>query len=250
MDFLSKLAVTEITEAYTVTASKGKHTKIKDRKAYGLSFCTSGKITYTMNGKKTVLEPGYVVINPKDATYELYNNLGGEFPLINFTCSERFTEDFICIPIVSFKNYERDYEKIKALLLSPNGRLKALSTFYDILDKLNSESYKTNSNLSQVLEYINSNFQNSELNNTVLAKKANISEVYLRKIFKQKYRISPKQYIIEMRLKLAKQLLIETNKSVGYISAECGFSNIYHFCKLFKEKIGITPNEYRKLKII
>ncbi len=250
MDFLSQLTVTDITEAFTVTAPRAKHTKIKKRKAYGLSFCTSGKITYTKDGKKTVLEPGYAVINPMGATYELYNNLGGEFPLINFTASEKFTEDFILIPIQSFKNYQMDFEKIKTLLLCPNERLKIISTFYEILDKLSKESDKTNDNLSSVLEYINLNFQDTAINNTVLAKKANISEVYLRRIFKQKYGISPKQYILEMRIKLAKQLLLETPLSVSTISSKCGFSNIYHFCKLFKEKTDTTPTDYRKYKII
>lgn len=48
-----------------------------------------------------------------------------------------------------------------------------------------------------------------------------------------------------MRLDMAKQLISQTNESVTNISEQCGFSNVYHFCRIFKEKTGYTPLNYR-----
>ena len=61
---------------------------------------------------------------------------------------------------------------------------------------------------------------------------------------------SPKQFIIDLRIQRAKQMLAEGALSVSIISEKCGFSNPYHFCRLFKQRVGITPSEYRKANLI
>lgn len=58
--------------------------------------------------------------------------------------------------------------------------------------------------------------------------------------------VSPKQFIIELRMQKAKQLLSEGRLKIWAIAEACGFSGCYHFCKSFKQHVGITPNEYRK----
>ena len=44
----------------------------------------------------------------------------------------------------------------------------------------------------------------------------------------------------------AKQLLAENALKIGAVAQQCGFSNSYHFCRLFKEKTALTPTEYRR----
>ncbi len=243
---LSKIIISDICEVLTVTANKGKHLNIINRKFYGLSFCTKGKITYTHKGKKYISTPENAVILPIGATYELYNNEAGDFPLINFTCSEKFTDDFLILPITEIEGYVKDFERLKKYFLSSENRLKSISILYDIFARLEKSSAENNDILTPVIKKIHKDFCNSEINNTVLAKEINISEIYLRRLFNERYSTTPKQYIINMRINLAKQLLTETDFLVEEIALKCGFTSVYHFCRAFKNKSGVSPTEYRK----
>ncbi|MBR3994676.1 MAG: helix-turn-helix transcriptional regulator [Clostridia bacterium] len=49
-----------------------------------------------------------------------------------------------------------------------------------------------------------------------------------------------------MRIQKAKFLLANGVLTITAISEECGFSSLYHFCRIFKEKTGFTPSEYSK----
>lgn len=61
-------------------------------------------------------------------------------------------------------------------------------------------------------------------------------------------------YIIDIRLGVAAQQLIDSTKTVAEISFECGFNSLANFNRIFKKKKGVTPSEfremYRKKKII
>ena len=56
----------------------------------------------------------------------------------------------------------------------------------------------------------------------------------------------PNEYIIELRLQFAKNMLSGTNMSIKQISEHIGYNDPYFFSRLFKKHIGISPQEYRK----
>ncbi len=247
MKNLNEIVITDIADAFVVTAESGKHITMKNRKWYGLSFCKSGKITYTHNHRKTVSTPDVAVFLPMHESYELYNHESGEFPLINFYCqSNDFTAEFISIPIHDVQIYLTDFEIIQRCMLNKEKRLQAISSLYRILYSLSFEKQDSVGIAGEIKTYINNNIGNSELSNESIAKEMGISEVYLRKLFKEKLNITPKQYILLMRLEQAKQSLSQTGESITDIAEKCGFSNVYHFCRMFKERTGYTPLNYRK----
>jgi len=98
--------------------------------------------------------------------------------------------------------------------------------------------------MQKIKEYIDKSFQNPALSVSLIAEKFGISEVYLRKLFLSNLGQTPKQYILDLRIKTAKSLLTNSSKSVTQISEECGFSSVYHFCRIFKSKTNMTPLEY------
>jgi two-component system response regulator YesN len=58
--------------------------------------------------------------------------------------------------------------------------------------------------------------------------------------------MSPKQYIQGERIKLAQKLLLGSTYSVSEITERCGYLSESTFCRVFKQKNGVTPTEYRK----
>ena len=104
----------------------------------------------------------------------------------------------------------------------------------------------TNNTIMLALNFIEKNYQNPNLKNEDMAKECNISEVYFRKLFFKHFKTTPRQFIIDIRIQKARQLLTEGILKINAISEKCGFSNPYHFCRVFKEKTGLTPTEYMK----
>lgn len=79
-----------------------------------------------------------------------------------------------------------------------------------------------------------------------LALRFNVSKYTLAKDFTKFLHISPIEYLIRVRIKIAKQLLIDTNYTVSEISTQLGVYDTTHFIHLFKKRIGLTPLQYRK----
>jgi AraC-like DNA-binding protein/mannose-6-phosphate isomerase-like protein (cupin superfamily) len=76
-----------------------------------------------------------------------------------------------------------------------------------------------------------------------------LSESQLRVLFKKTLHISPMEYLRDIRLKKAKELLILTNKPVGLIAQECGFEDVSYFSRMFRKKERISPKEYRRKNV-
>lgn len=79
-----------------------------------------------------------------------------------------------------------------------------------------------------------------------LAERLNVSEVYLRRKFKEVTGTSPAKYRNALRLGKAASYLKFGDISVQEISDTLGYSTVSHFIKEFKERYGISPLQYRK----
>lgn len=245
MKNLNDVTVTDITNVITVFSPKGRSEKINNRKSYGLSFCLEGQITYSHNGKKFISDKEHAVILPQGQSYTLYGDKKGVFPVINFTCADFLCDTITVLPIPNNESFIKDYEQIKALLLFEGNRARIMSIFYNLLHKLSSYCSIGNT-VMPALKFIEKNYQNPNLTNKMLAHECQISEVYFRKLFTNQFKTTPKQFIVDIRIQKAKQLLSEGNLKINAVSYKCGFSNPYHFCRVFKEKTGLTPTEYMK----
>lgn len=75
---------------------------------------------------------------------------------------------------------------------------------------------------------------------------ASCSESTLIRLFQNETGKTPLEYIINLRMTAAKHLLSSSDQSIGNISAECGYENIYYFSNTFRKHVGCTPSEYRE----
>ena len=245
---LKNITVTEISGVVTVYSEKGKRDKMTNRKTCGLSFCKEGQITYIQNGREYVSNKDCAVILPKGGTYFIKRDKTGAFPVINFDCLDFLCDTVTVIPVRNAEELIADYERMKKLFCFDGNRAQIFSIFYAILHKLCSDNIPRE--LLCAVRLMNRNYCDASLANKKLAAECNISEVYFRKLFTNHFGISPKQFIIDLRIQKAKQLLMEGLLNVSAISEKCGFSNPYHFCRIFKQHTGTTPSKYRKDNLI
>ena len=244
MEELKNIIVTQIEPPSTVHSDQGKIVNMRERKSYGLSLCISGQITYTMDGVDYVSAPGSAILLPKGGNYTLHGDKEGLFPLINFDCQGLTLTKILVLPLTRPQSCLRDFEEINSMILFNESRLRIFSAFYELMNKILQQQDNRGDRLQGVLRYIEANLASASLSNDDLARQAGLSEVYLRKLFTGRYGISPKQYILDIRIRKAKQLLCDTPMTVTAISEECGFNSLYHFCRAFKKHTGTTPTEY------
>ncbi|HMJ46954.1 MAG TPA: AraC family transcriptional regulator [Ferruginibacter sp.] len=77
------------------------------------------------------------------------------------------------------------------------------------------------------------------------AKLANKSVPTFQRDFKKIFNNTPAKWVKKKRLNLATELLENTTQSIGEITYECGFENQTHFSRIFKEKMGTSPLQFR-----
>ena len=94
------------------------------------------------------------------------------------------------------------------------------------------------------LNYINKNIT-QDIKISKLASLCCTSEANFRKIFNRTMNISPREYVIRMRLNIACSMLLEKDNSIIEIASACGFNDISNFNRQFFKHIGCTPREFR-----
>lgn len=113
--------------------------------------------------------------------------------------------------------------------------------------KLQNISNKQELRVKSMLLFIQEHYM-QELSVKMIAAAANISERECLRCFKEQMNNSPFKYLQELRLQIACGLLKDSKESITEISMKIGFSSASYFCKVFKEKLGMTPNEFRRKK--
>ena len=78
-----------------------------------------------------------------------------------------------------------------------------------------------------------------------IADSALISRRECMRLFQRVIGTSPMQYLIDCRIRKAKQLLLETDGTILHIAASCGFQNQSYFTKVFRERTGVSPGKFR-----
>ena len=242
MSLFQNTVLTKIHTPCTVFSEKGRNDGTTNRRFFGLSFCIGGQITYHQNGKSYVSHHQNAILLPKYATYTLDGDKEGLFPVINFECTGLDVAEITVLPLKDPAQYIKDFHALSNAFLHDNQKLRQFQLLYSILEKLDSE--QASNPLSPILSYINTHLSDSTLSNDLLAEKMGISEVYLRKLFASHLGVTPKQYILDLRIKTARQLLTGTTKTVTEISEACGFASVYHFSRIFKQRTALTPTEY------
>ncbi len=80
-----------------------------------------------------------------------------------------------------------------------------------------------------------------------VAEESGVSNRQLERLFKRYLDVTPKKYLMSLRLAKGRQLLQETEMSVTEVTLACGFENPSHFSRLYRQTFGVTPREQRAI---
>ena len=100
--------------------------------------------------------------------------------------------------------------------------------------------------VSDIRTFCIRNLSDNTLGGQMISDRFHLSVTYLNQLFKQELSVTIKQYISEMRMERARELLTQTYDTVDEIAAKCGYSNGNYFAKAFRENQHMSPTDYRK----
>ena len=98
---------------------------------------------------------------------------------------------------------------------------------------------------SSILEHIDNNFSNPELSLGTVAAMYFYNEKYLSALFKKRTGRRFSEYLNEIRIQRARELLKEGDRPLSAVATLCGFANPLYFSKVFKKLARVSPTEYR-----
>lgn len=164
-----------------------------------------------------------------------------------------------CISIGSAAILER-YESLPAKWMSDEhphfGRIRKLDTVFamerwiriyfmevvfPVLDGKENLGRKTSALIQNALAYISENYMKEELNLQQTAKVLFVNPSYLSHLFKKETGKSFVEYLSDLRLEQAMQLLKSSSGKLTDIASQVGYADPYYFSKCFKRKFGFAP---------
>ena len=114
----------------------------------------------------------------------------------------------------------------------------------DGLRERGTNSRNSQSPMEAVCSFIQLNYR-QEMTLDDLADLVHLNKNHFARRFKQQMGVAPIEYLITIRLKNARDLLLGTQYSIKSIAFDCGFKNQSYFNYAFKKQFGVTPGEYR-----
>ena len=251
---LENLRFNRVPKFETKKYRKGTYRKIVNRPHNGFLFCLYGKVRYYLNGVEHVGDSNHVIMAPKGGTYEFHVEEDCIIPILNFELDHGSFDDMYSFEIEETETFYHTFIQMerKHTFATTSYELMNLSSLYDLTSQINGYGKKddTYNVIEKAEKYLEENINKKSLTISQIAEKGNISEVYFRKMFKKKHNISPNKYINEIRIKKAKNMLIDDDVDINEIADQCGFTSIYTFSRAFKNIVGVSPANFKKKYLV
>lgn len=226
----------------------------------GFVFPLGGKAEFIFNGTSYILAPGNVVHGGAGMELErsVIGNTKWEYLLVLYrVCG--LEPAGLSLASSHFEVQTGPSARLTDLLnrlmqvSSQPGGVASFHTetlFYNVLDEMfvcarNQTNGGAQILFEQATEYIHE-FYMEPLTLTRLAEQNNVSSNRLVYVFRKYASMGPGDYILQYRLNRAKELLPVSKVPLRELAQSVGFSDPYHFSKLFKKHCGVSPSEYRK----
>ena len=95
----------------------------------------------------------------------------------------------------------------------------------------------------KILSYLNEHYA-SDISLKKISEEFHLNSSYISQLIKSETGLTYTQYVTELRINKAKELLKTTKMSLNEVSEAVGFNDYFYFIKKFKREVGITPGKY------
>lgn len=236
---------------------------------FEIEFMVDAKnATHTLNGKKRNLEKGSIyIINPSDVHSHEFEN-DGFFDRYNIRFKQDAVNENILASVINTHCRcvlkDGDYDTAKKLYeiveYYYNCGSDGTSTSSDISSRLieslillirdrsaaeNGDEANQKSQIQKILLYLHKNFK-EDISLEDIANYSAFSPHYVSQLFHAETSFTLTQYVKNLRLEYAKNLLFSTDHSISEICTKCGFKSFAHFLRCFKNLYGTSPSKFRQ----
>ena len=234
----------------TEVSAKASHCAFIIRKQ-GASVYKSSKGSYTADGDT-------VLFIARGTAYSMSVEKSGECIVVEFDVTEEqlakeFPQGCICAYMTAG---DKSIMKLAKSLMQfyglrgPAYNAKCLTELYALITQISTVHAYNHSLAGKYglihasVKYIEANYARQDLYTPMLADISEIGETYYRSIFLAVFNMPPAKYIQLYRVEKAKELLLNSERSIEEIAVSVGFANASYFCKVFKSLTGVTPSEF------
>jgi len=241
--------------------------RMTDEKKYKENFVEyhpnliSNEIIYRPNGYSTVNFDGKTLHTTPNSVHILPFKNGGKYTvdydepdyfidIFFLTDKPFFKEPFVLNGIKSNRLNSLFNKAFSCFVRKDAGyKFECISILYKIFAELQKKNYIPESKFLKIapaIKYIEANFLSKNISCETLTELCGISYSYLQRLFNEKYGVSPKRYIIQLKINYACDLLQSGLYSVSETAEMSGFEDLYFFSRQFKEYVGMSPIKYKK----
>ena len=185
----------------------------------------------------------------KNKRYDVLRHESGECIDVFFDTDVPIAQNALIFKMSQSEKIASLFKKIFATWVSKKEGyyFESVSLLYRIFAEMQKDTSvpkQHKSKIAPAMEMIHDEFMIRDFSLCELATACGMGESYFQKLFKEIHGISPKKYIIQLKINHACDLLRLERYTVTQIAELCNFSDIYFFSRQFKEYMGITPTQF------
>lgn len=253
----------------TIELLQANYKKQSFKKHFHEEFCfgviTSGKLDFNYRGEKHSANKGYINLCNPGEVHDGFTTNGWSYKMFYVDAklmaqlSSSISGKQNSIPlfkrgIIEDKFLAIQLEKLHDLIFKENSFIiekeeEFIKLVIEFIKK-HSDSYipfekilNQKTQIYKVIEYINDNLK-YDISLSTLSSLINLSTYYFIRVFKKEVGLTPKEYILQQRIKKAKELILK-DLPLSHIALECGFYDQSHMLKYFKSYTGTNPSLYK-----
>lgn len=124
-------------------------------------------------------------------------------------------------------------------------QLKAMASGQELLDSADNYD-KTAVLMGKVKKYLQHNYMMHDISLDSVSSILNLNAAYFSSLFKRTFQVNFLDYLTELRMEAARELLMDPLRSTAEVAGMVGYESANYFTRAFKKKVGMTPTDFRR----